>query len=728
MSEMFEKEMTNALLVLFESGRYEEAAKMAKKAIELCERVYGSDDGGVFFMHFEIPRAILIRSNLRLGNDSGSQVAVSRWADAMRDHFRHFQLTLKDEPLANLKNIGFALLESGDAKTASCVFEIAAPQVGLLLPQSGELLDGYAWSLLKRNDSDKNKALFVARKAVEAKNAIMPRVHRFNERRRLLWQVSQLQFALPAAVLPDREFAEVVVAWKGSTAESILREARKNSGLGGNSDKQKLSALQRARANLEAAAYAGHEDLTKLEEIVKSVERELRTASGPQAAATDDKSPDLDAVQAALHPGEAVVEFVQLTGEPGRQGVPNYAAIVITSDKVKRCADINGGNVSAALLDFYSCLEKGNDEQVSSSLMSLHKLAYTSVASELPDHCRRIFISADGALHFVPFAALVGSDGKLLSESKSIAYLSSSRVLARSRLTNNKESSAEPAALFANPAFSHKPFLENSLSQLPGTDKECAAIDLALEREGYAVENFSGAFATEEAFKKTVAPVVLHIATHGFLASASAPGASGVRGMAVKGLSPSAQNSLPKNSPDVNPARAQKKLTDESARTVLAFAGADDTLRQWLKGNYPDPASDGIITPSEAAGMNLSGTWIVALSACQSGQGDSVEGEGVFGLRRAFMIAGAENLLMTLWPVNDASTADFMADFYREALASGDAPGALAEVQREWLVRLRNQKGLLAAVRDAGPFVMATTGRPNRFTQFSKKPDFGFIK
>jgi CHAT domain-containing protein len=67
---------------------------------------------------------------------------------------------------------------------------------------------------------------------------------------------------------------------------------------------------------------------------------------------------------------------------------------------------------------------------------------------------------------------------------------------------------------------------------------------------------------------------------------------------------------------------------------------------------------------------------------------------------------------MTLWPVSDQTTSEIMADFYREALKTGNAPGSLAKVQREWLVKLRKEKGLLEAVRDAGPFVMATIGKP----------------
>jgi anthranilate/para-aminobenzoate synthase component II len=117
-------------------------------------------------------------------------------------------------------------------------------------------------------------------------------------------------------------------------------------------------------------------------------------------------------------------------------------------------------------------------------------------------------------------------------------------------------------------------------------------------------------------------------------------------------------------------------------------------------------------------GLDALGREADALGVVARLEGDGIDhpgvrsGEGVLGLRRSFMMAGAENLLMTLWPVSDQTTPEIMADFYREALKTGNAPGSFAKVQREWLVKLRKEKGLLAAVRDAGPFVMATIGKP----------------
>jgi CHAT domain-containing protein len=82
------------------------------------------------------------------------------------------------------------------------------------------------------------------------------------------------------------------------------------------------------------------------------------------------------------------------------------------------------------------------------------------------------------------------------------------------------------------------------------------------------------------------------------------------------------------------------------------------------------------------------------------------------GLRRGFIQAGGENLLMTLWPVSDKTTVQIMLDFYEAADKTGNAPKALAEVQRTWLVKLRKEITLSAAVGLAGPFIMSSQGKP----------------
>jgi CHAT domain-containing protein len=102
-------------------------------------------------------------------------------------------------------------------------------------------------------------------------------------------------------------------------------------------------------------------------------------------------------------------------------------------------------------------------------------------------------------------------------------------------------------------------------------------------------------------------------------------------------------------------------------RSGLALAGAN------LPGS---PQGNGILTALEAAGLNLWGTSLVTLSACDTGVGDIRNGEGVYGLRRAFMLAGAETLVMSLWPVSDAIARDTMVAYYarlRSGAGRGDA-------------------------------------------------------
>jgi len=106
----------------------------------------------------------------------------------------------------------------------------------------------------------------------------------------------------------------------------------------------------------------------------------------------------------------------------------------------------------------------------------------------------------------------------------------------------------------------------------------------------------------------------------------------------------------------------------------------------------------------------LHGIWLAVLSACDTGLGEARAGEGVLGLRRGFVQAGAQNLLLTLWPIDDDQTGKIIMDFYTAASRTGDAPRALAEVQRDSLEKLRKEKGLLEACRIAGPFILSFQG------------------
>lgn len=153
-------------------------------------------------------------------------------------------------------------------------------------------------------------------------------------------------------------------------------------------------------------------------------------------------------------------------------------------------------------------------------------------------------------------------------------------------------------------------------------------------------------------------------------------------------------------------------LDFQSGCEISRLAGAQRTVAAWAQGKAPSAENDGIVTAEEISALNLRGTWLVVLSACDTGLGVAQSGEGVLGLRRGFIQAGAQNLLMTLWPIDDEKTVPLMTDFYAAAHKSSNAALALAEVQRKWLAKLRAEKGVAEACRTAGPFILSHQGRP----------------
>jgi CHAT domain-containing protein len=148
-------------------------------------------------------------------------------------------------------------------------------------------------------------------------------------------------------------------------------------------------------------------------------------------------------------------------------------------------------------------------------------------------------------------------------------------------------------------------------------------------------------------------------------------------------------------------------------RSGLALAGAHRTLQLWAEGKATAACNDGILTADDISTLDLRNTWLVVLAACDTGLGEARAGEGVFGLRRGFIQAGAQNLLLTLWPIDDKRTRHLMSDFYTQLQADQNPSLALATVQRRWLVNLRAQQGLAEAARIAGPLSSVLKVGPN---------------
>jgi CHAT domain-containing protein len=170
--------------------------------------------------------------------------------------------------------------------------------------------------------------------------------------------------------------------------------------------------------------------------------------------------------------------------------------------------------------------------------------------------------------------------------------------------------------------------------------------------------------ATESALKAVKGPRLLHVATHGFFLDLGTLQRSGADDT-QRGLTAAA------------PLAADSISRSALLRSGLALAGANP--RQGGNGE------DGLLTALEAASLDLHGTQLVVLSACETGLGEVRSGDGVYGLRRALAVAGAESQVMSLWQVNDQATRDLMIAFYKRLVAGEGRAAALRGVQRELL-------------------------------------------
>jgi CHAT domain-containing protein/tetratricopeptide (TPR) repeat protein len=354
-------------------------------------------------------------------------------------------------------------------------------------------------------------------------------------------------------------------------------------------------------------------------------------------------------------------------------------------------------------------LKKSFGGDLGSSKPTLEKL-YQKVLEPLETNfsagISNIIVCPDSELSFIPFHALLQEDNSFLCEKFNVLNISSSRDLI---LKKHSPSNSKLISIFANPQFNDeiseskeelalravdKIAMRNlEFSPLLGSQEEANILRGLASKHDFLVDFRTGKDASEKNLRKIASPMVLHLATHGFYISAE-------------------NNSQRNRFSFLGKRSSTGPISNPMHRSGLALSGAKDTISFWEYGKHVDPENDGILTAEEASKLDLSNTWLTVLSACDTGSGVARAGEGVLGLRRAFAMAGTQNLLLTLWPVSDSFTKDFMVSFYKEALESGNAPKAMAKVQREWLVKLREERSISQAVKLAGPFVLTFRGNP----------------
>ena len=475
--------------------------------------------------------------------------------------------------------------------------------------------------------------------------------------------------------------------------------------------RQQLSTLTLSNANQDG------QDLKSLRKTEAELARQLQVI-------VDEKLPKVDSwvevddVRKSVPKDGALIEIVRNWAydfEGGKNIGAHYFAWVVPQSGKRDIKFIDLGDadqideeIDKSLELLRSSFEKGDlsdkgesetTNQLNDQLTSISNLVWNPIRNELDDSISQLIISPDGPLWLLPWSAIPTKDGRYLIEDFALHFELSGRELARQRVgkKDNKRS-----FIFADPDYDlsaestrqaiRKLFPKrkldasanqpgprtalNSVSRLPNTKAEADAVAPSIEKMlGKAPQPYTGKWALETVLKGVRNPKYLLLSTHGFFLPnqqatkpkgfAELARSNNTRGNFLQGL--------------------QSKIENPLLRCGLLLAGCNS--------GKSVAGDDGVFTGLEVSSLDLSGTELVVLSACETAVGDVNSGEGVAGLRQAFQSAGAESVVATLWQVPDRDSAIIMTDFFKNLADGQSRTEALRNAQLQRIAARRERNG-----------------------------------
>lgn len=435
-------------------------------------------------------------------------------------------------------------------------------------------------------------------------------------------------------------------------------------------------------------------DLKQTEENTEKLEKELNRLSADYNKYVNALRITMQDIQKKLEKNEVAIEFVkfQLYNKKTTDSTIYAAYILRKDDPIPRfiplCEEKQLGKYFSSVAGasniktIYRSDPIDENEKPAISGDSLYTLIWKPLLPYLKD-IKKIDYSPAGLMHKIAFHALPTGDSSMLMDTYELNQYTSLRQLA---INEEKKVNNNSIALFGNCLFSMdsstvvknipanenantfitaKPDRSNNIGgwkQLEGTASEITSIKTLFNRQRLQVNTYEQEKATEEQFKSLSgsSPTILHLATHGFFL----------------------------------PDPEKKKQEGFEADKRNAFTLADDPLlrsgivlsganRVWSGQPPVAGREDGIVTAYEIAQLDLSKTDLVVLSACETALGDIRGNEGVFGLQRAFKLAGVKNMLLSLWKVPDAETAELMKIFYTYYMQGKTARESFTAAQKD---------------------------------------------
>jgi CHAT domain-containing protein/Tfp pilus assembly protein PilF len=425
--------------------------------------------------------------------------------------------------------------------------------------------------------------------------------------------------------------------------------------------------------------------IDSLQRDVNELEKELSRRSEAFAQYADKHHYTWRDVQQKLMPGEAAIEILRIRKygvtkivtdssdasfprypKRGITDTVQYAALVLKpgSKQPELVVLPNGNDLEKHRLNYYrNCIRNQRRDELS------YDQFWKPIAAALGKKIRRIYFSPDGVYNSINLNTLWNpKTNRYLLEEEDIQLLTTSKDLLVAKKEEdyntlaylfgypNYQASKEKRATLVEKERSVQPVYYalavdrgSDLEDLPATKTEVENVASLLTAKGWQPEVLIEDRALEETLKEAFKPRVLHIATHGYFRPDSLLSAN----------------------------------TNPLLQSGLMLTGAGRTLA----GDKDDNTEDGILTAYEAMNLNLDNTELVVLSACETGLGEIRNGEGVYGLQRAFKVAGARSIVMSLWKVNDEATGELITNFYQFWLESGDKRGAFKKAQLSLLAK-----------------------------------------
>ncbi len=268
-----------------------------------------------------------------------------------------------------------------------------------------------------------------------------------------------------------------------------------------------------------------------------------------------------------------------------------------------------------------------------------------------------LYFSPDGIYNQLNVESIPTPDGKYVIDNANIILVNNTKDIYLRKIKTRTEAKENNVVMFGNPAFYLTASADQTIPPLPGTEQEVEQSKFMINQKGgMSASEYIEKSATEEKIKGLVSPRILHLATHGF-------------------YKPSDESN------DGELEEHQAALTQNPLmRAGLLLTGAGDILS---KTDYNYNIDDGILTAEEAMSLNLDGTDLVLLSACETGLGELRSGEGVYGLQRSFLQAGAKLLIMSMFKVDDDATRKLIVKFYQKWLNTKNYRQSFTEARKE---------------------------------------------